>query len=75
MKYLAHRHCKIAFGFKVLRHGCVVPRMVPPVGLEVINSGCVWPAAGQHGGPTGGTHRLLRSKNILKQLFSASLKH
>lgn len=63
MKHLAHRHCEVPFGFKVLRQSCVVPGMDPPVGFEVINPGCVWSATCQHGGPAGSTHSLLRCSN------------
>lgn len=75
MKYLAHRHREVPFGFKVLWHGCVVPREDPPVGVEVVNSGCVWSATCQHGDATGGTHSLLRRKTTFKQVFQSVLNN
>lgn len=66
MKYLAHRHGEVAFGFKVLWHGSVVSRLDSPIGVEVIDPGGVWPATGQHGRPTGCTHSLL-SRGVIKK--------
>lgn len=70
MEYLAHRHREVPFGFKILWNGCVVSRMDPPVGVEIINSGGVWSATCQHRGPTGGTHSLLCCKNTFKQVLN-----
>lgn len=75
MEDLAHGHREVPVGFKVLRYGCVVSGMDPPVGVEIVNSGRVWSAARQHGGPTGGTHSLLRRKNTFKQVSEPTIKH
>lgn len=60
MEHLPHRHAVVAIGLEVLRHGGVVPRLDPPVGVEVVDPGGVGPAARQHGRATGGAHGLLR---------------
>lgn len=60
MEDLPHRHAVVAVGLEVLRHGGVVPRLDPPVGVEVVDPGGVGPAARQHGRATGSAHGLLR---------------
>lgn len=45
MEYLAHRHGEVPAGFKILRDSCEVPRMDSPVGVEVIEPGCIWSTA------------------------------
>lgn len=59
VEHLPHRHGVVAVGLEVLREGGVVPRLDPPVGVEVVDPGGVGPAARQHGRPAGGAHRLL----------------
>lgn len=67
MEYLAHRHGEVSLRFKVLRHGGVVSRMDPPVGVEVVEPGRVRSATGQHGRTTGSTDSLLEEeKNTFK---------
>ena len=68
MKHLPHRHGGVPLGFKVLRQGGVVAGGDPPVGEEVVESGGVRPAAGQHGRTTGTTHGLL-AEDRQKYLF------
>lgn len=46
VKHLAHRHSEVPLRFKVLWQGRVVSRMDSPVGVEVIEPGCVWSATG-----------------------------
>lgn len=60
MEHLPHRHTVVAVFLEVLRHGGVVPRLEPPVGVEVVDSGGVGPAARQHGCAAGSAHGLLR---------------
>lgn len=60
MEYLAHRHGVVPSGFEVLWQRGVVPRMGPPVGVEVVEPGGVRSATGQHGRATGSAHGLLR---------------
>ena len=62
MKNLAHRRGEVASGFEVLRQSGVISRVDSPVGVEVVEPGGVWSAAGQHGRATGRTHGLLRGK-------------
>lgn len=62
MEDLPHRHAVVAVGLEVLRHGGVVPRLDPPVGVEVVDPGGVGPAARQHGRATGSAHGLLREE-------------
>lgn len=63
MEHLAHRHAVVAVGLEVLRQGGVVPRLDPPVGVEVVDPGGVGPAARQHGGAAGSAHGLLRGRD------------
>lgn len=46
VKHLAHRHSEVPLRFKVLWQGRVVSRMDSPVGVEVIEPGCVRSATG-----------------------------
>lgn len=61
MEDLPHGHAVVAVGLEVLRHGGVVPRLDPPVGVEVVDPGGVGPAARQHGRAAGSAHGLLRA--------------
>lgn len=73
MKYLPHRHGEVSLRFKVLRHGGVVSRMDPPVGVEVVEPGCVRSATGQQGRTTGSTHSLLEEEK--KKHFQTFWRH
>lgn len=46
VKHLAHRHSEVPLRFKVLWQSRVVSRMDSPVGIEVIEPGCVRSATG-----------------------------
>lgn len=74
MEYLAHRHGEVPPRFKVLWHGGVVSRMDSPVGVEVIEPGCVWPATCQHGRPAGSTYSLLRGGKYTIKHFKCHIQ-
>ncbi len=56
---LAHRDGPVASLLEILRQSGEVPRRLPPVGVEVVELGGVWPPGGEERVPAGRTQCLL----------------
>ena len=59
VEHFSNRLGKVAILLEVLRQGCVVPSVCPPVRVEIIQASSVRASTRQEGCPAGPAERLL----------------
>lgn len=65
VKHLSYRLCKIAVLLEMLRKRREVACMRPPIGIEIVQSCCIWTSTSQEGRSAGAAKCLLQSKQQL----------
>lgn len=75
MEDFPHRQCRVAVGFEILWQRGVIACTDSPVGVEIIQSGGVWPSTCKERCSAWGTYCLLRRKEKQNKLYMEISSH